>query len=109
MFVRLNPAQAEKLIKSGKIEVVDVRDEAEWAKGHVPGARQVSLASLREDARPHLRRDGVLFVCAGGVRSETAARLALEHGLTRVYSLVGGTQSWIKAGHPVATELPVAV
>lgn len=109
MFARVNPAEASKLLKSGKLEVIDVRDAAEWAKAHVPGARQVTLAQLREDARPHLRRDGVLFVCAAGVRSETAARLALDHGLTRVYSLVGGTQSWIKAGLPVATELQLAV
>ncbi|MBS2015436.1 MAG: rhodanese-like domain-containing protein [Deltaproteobacteria bacterium] len=109
MFARVNPSQAAKLLKSGAIEVIDVRDAAEWAKGHVPGARRVSLAELREDARQHLRRDGVLFVCAAGVRSETAARIALDHGLTKVYSLVGGTQSWIKAGHAVATELRVAV
>lgn len=109
MFARVNPDQAAKLLKSGKIEVIDVREAGDWAKAHVPGARQVTLAQLREDARPHLRRDGILFVCAAGVRSETAARIALEHGLTRVYSLTGGTQSWIKAGHPVASELPVAV
>jgi len=43
------------------------------------------------------------------VRSQTAARYATERGVTRVYSLTGGTQSWMKAGLPLANELSVAV
>jgi rhodanese-related sulfurtransferase len=109
MFVRVNPAQARALIEAGTVEVIDVRDPAEWSRGHVPGARLVSLAALRSDPRSNLLRDGVLFVCAGGVRSQTAARLAVEHGLTRVFSLTGGTQSWVKAGYDLTEELSVAV
>jgi rhodanese-related sulfurtransferase len=51
----------------------------------------------------------VLFVCAGGVRSQTAARAALEHGIRRVFSLAGGTLSWKKAGLPLEAPLAVAV
>ncbi|MBX3189621.1 MAG: rhodanese-like domain-containing protein [Labilithrix sp.] len=109
MFARVNPSEAQALIASGAVEVVDVRDPSEWARGHVPGARLCTLASLRAEPRANLPRDGVLFVCAGGVRSQTAARIASDFGLTRVYSLVGGTQSWVKAGLPLANELSVAV
>jgi rhodanese-related sulfurtransferase len=106
MVVRVNPEQARKLIDSGSVEVIDVRDPAEWARGHVPGARLVELAAVRS---ANLPSEGILFVCAGGVRSQTAARYALERGVTRVYSLTGGTQSWIKAGLPLTNELSVAV
>ncbi len=108
MVVRVNPEQARKLIDSGSVEVIDVREPAEWARGHIPGARLLELAKVRSEAAS-LPREGVLFVCAGGVRSQTAARHALERGVTRVYSLTGGTQSWIKAGLPLANELSVAV
>jgi rhodanese-related sulfurtransferase len=110
MFVPVKPRQAEELIASGSVEVVDVREVAEWQRGHIAGARPVTLAELRADQGGNLLpRDGVLFVCAGGVRSQTAARIAVELGLKRVYSLVGGTQSWGKAGLPLVTELSVAV
>ena len=109
MFVPVNPAEARKLIESGAVEVIDVRDPAEWARGHLPGARLSTLATVRSDPEASLPRDGVLFVCAAGVRSQTAARIAVEYGLKRVYSLVGGTQSWIKAGLPIAAELRYAI
>jgi len=109
MVIRVNPEQARKLIADGSVVVVDVREPAEWARGHIPEARLVELATVRADPRAVLPSEGVLFVCAGGVRSQTAARYATERGVTRVYSLTGGTQSWMKAGLPLANELSVAV
>jgi rhodanese-related sulfurtransferase len=108
MVVRVNPEQARKLIESGEVEVIDVREPAEWARGHVPEARLVELANVRSGAAT-LPSEGILFVCAGGVRSQTAGRYAEERGIKRVYSLTGGTASWIKAGLPLANELSVAV
>ena len=109
MVVRVNPQQARQLIESGSVQVVDVRDPAEWGRGHIAGASFVELATVRSDPQKSVPRDGVLFVCAGGVRSETAARHAIAAGATRVYSLVGGTSSWLKAGLPLVNELSVAV
>jgi rhodanese-related sulfurtransferase len=109
MVVNLTPQHAWELISKGEVEVVDVREPAEWEEGHVPGARLLPLAQLRSSGRKLLPEAGVLFVCAGGVRSQTAGRVALEQGITRVYSVIGGTASWIKAGLPLATPLPVAV
>jgi rhodanese-related sulfurtransferase len=108
MVVNVAPHRAQEMIARGEVEVVDVRAVSEWERGHVPGARLVSLEDVR--ATPaRLPREGVLFVCAGGVRSQTAARAALQHGIQRVYSLAGGTASWIKAGLPLAMPLDVAV
>lgn len=82
----------------GDFDVVDVREPSEWSTGHVPGARLVPLRDLRERPKAALPRDGVIFVCAAGVRSATAARLAVENGLSRVYNLNGGTRGWVRAG-----------
>lgn len=109
MVVRVNPVQARRLIDSGSVQVVDVREPSEWSRGHIPGAQFVELAAVRSDPGHAVPRDGILFVCAGGVRSETAARHAIASGATRVYSLIGGTSSWMKAGLPIVNELSVAV
>ncbi len=115
MVVNVTPQRAWELISKGEVEVVDVRDPAEWEQGHVPGARLMPLAVVRStlrtatSGRQSLPESGVLFVCAGGVRSQTAARVAMDHGIQNVYSVIGGTASWIKAGLPLAMPLDVAV
>ncbi len=108
MVVNVTPQRASEMIRTGEVEVIDVRAVTEWEGGHVPGARQLSLDEIRTNPRA-LPAGGVLFVCAGGVRSQTAARIAMEHGVQRVYSLTGGTLSWTKAGFPLTMPLDVAV
>jgi rhodanese-related sulfurtransferase/transcriptional regulator with XRE-family HTH domain len=96
------------LVAAGDLDIVDVREPDEWRTGHVPGARLVPLGELRADPRAKLPRDRVLFVCATGARSLTAASLAERAGLTEVYSLDGGTLAWARAGLPLeAPEAPV--
>lgn len=88
----------------GQLDVVDVREPREWSSGHLPGSRLVPLAKLRTAPKALLQRDGVIFVCAAGVRSQAAAKLAEANGLTHVYNLSGGTQSWVRAGLPLAHD-----
>lgn len=88
----------------GDVEIVDVRDPREWSGGHLPGARLVPLDRLRAAPKDSLTRDNVIFVCAAGVRSETAARLAEAQGLKNVYNLKGGTRGWSSAGLPLIKE-----
>jgi rhodanese-related sulfurtransferase len=110
MVKALTPQQANDLIALGDVDVVDVRELHEWTTGHLPGARHVPLDRLRANPRSELPRDGVLFVCAAGVRSQTAARLAEGLGLKLVYNLSSGTRGWVKAGLPLSCdELSVAV
>lgn len=104
MIKLLSPRQASERIARGDVEVIDVREPHEWLDGHLPGARLVPLAQIRNDPKAFLTRDGVIFVCAAGVRSETAARLALKSGLKDVYNLTGGTRAWSRAGLPVEHE-----
>jgi len=85
------------------VDFVDVRDEREWLSGHIPGTRNVPLDTLRADPDAYLSRDKpTVFICARGVRSLTAAKLAERLGFTRIYNLDGGTQAWAKAGFEVA-------
>jgi rhodanese-related sulfurtransferase/transcriptional regulator with XRE-family HTH domain len=108
MIQTLGPRDAEALIAAGGIDVVDVRDPRDWASGHVPGARSVPLEALRADPRGALPRDKVLFVCARGVRSLSAAKVAEELGLIEIYSLDGGTHGWESAGLSLESPAPSA-
>ena len=107
MVVSVTPQQAFELISHGDVEVIDVRNAEEWSAGYVAGVRLVPLPDLRSDPAAALAglagsgERGVLFVCAGGVRSQTTGRVALAYGLTRVYSVIGGMDSWERGDLPL--------
>ncbi len=94
-------SEAQELLARGGIDVVDVRETREWGGGHLPGSRNVPLGDVQRDAASKVPRDDVLFVCAHGVRSLTAAVAAQRAGRERVYSLEGGTAAWAAAGLPL--------
>lgn len=100
----VSPREAEALLASGGVDLIDVREPAEWSRGHLPGARLVPLGELKTEPRRHLPKDNVLFVCAKGGRSQQAGRVAEELGLTQVASLEGGTDAWAALG--LAIEVP---
>jgi rhodanese-related sulfurtransferase len=108
MVKPLSPLQANERIAQGGVEVIDVRDPHEWIDGHVPTARLVPLAEFRKNPKAALEHDGVIFVCAAGVRSEVAARLAAQSGFKEVYNLTGGTRAWLKAGLSLEHEPAVS-
>jgi rhodanese-related sulfurtransferase len=100
----VTPQQAKDLISQGNLDVVDVRELNEWTTGHLPGSRLVPLNRLRASPKAVLPRDGIIFVCAAGVRSQTAAKLAEATGLTEIYNLSGGTKGWANAGLPLVRD-----
>ena len=102
MVATLSPTEAAEMLSRDDVDVVDVRDENEWTNGHIAQARLVPLDQLRADPERALRkRDSILFVCAKGVRSLTAAKLAERLGFSKLYNLEGGTAGWAKAGFPL--------
>ena len=80
--------------------LIDVREPSEYARGHVPGARLVPLATV-PSALSDLPADRPLFViCEVGSRSAQAAAFLRHHGFD-ARNVEGGTQEWIAAGYPV--------
>jgi rhodanese-related sulfurtransferase len=82
--------------------VVDVRESAEYADGHVPGARSIPLAALAGQASRLPAGEPVYVICASGNRSKVGAELLTRAGLD-AYTVAGGTHGWIESGRPVAT------
>jgi hydroxyacylglutathione hydrolase len=92
--------EIQRLIDQG-YEVVDVREDWEWQKGHIPGARHVVLASLLANPMQHTFRDRSIFVCEVGERSAVASEMAVALGTSDVVNFRGGTKAWREAGLPL--------
>jgi rhodanese-related sulfurtransferase len=108
MVKTISPKQASERIAQGGVDVIDVRDAHEWIEGHIPTARPLPLGQLRRDPKALVpQASALIFVCAAGVRSESAARLAIQQGFKEVYNLTGGTRAWAKAGLALEHESAV--
>jgi rhodanese-related sulfurtransferase len=83
---------------------VDVRERAEYAEAHVPGAVLVPMGQLatRADELDATRR--VHVICASGNRSKAMTDLLRARGLDAV-SVAGGTKAWIASGRGVERGL----
>ena len=101
-FRDLKLDEIRKLIDEG-YEVVDVREDWEWKKGHLPGARHVVLNTILSNPTAQKFRDRTIFVCAVGERSAVAAEMAVALGVKDVVSFRGGTKAWKEAGLPLET------
>lgn len=102
-FREAQVGEIQHLIDDG-YEVVDVRDDWEWKKGHIPGARHVVLNDILKAPQAHRFRDRTVFVCAVGNRSAIASEMAVALGTKDVVNFRGGTDAWRKAGLPL--EMP---
>jgi glyoxylase-like metal-dependent hydrolase (beta-lactamase superfamily II)/rhodanese-related sulfurtransferase len=81
--------------------LVDVREPAEYERGHVPGARNVPQALLASQL-DELPRDRPLYViCESGGRSVHAAQFLMQSGFAAVHNVLGGTAAWRAAGRPL--------
>jgi rhodanese-related sulfurtransferase len=82
--------------------VVDVRDPAAYAEGHVPGALSMPLVTLGEQVDRLPAGEPVYVICGGGSRSKVGAEVLAKAGLDAC-SVAGGTRGWIETGRAVTT------
>lgn len=87
-----------------RYHVLDVRQPAEWAEGHAPGAQFITGAELtrRHDEVPRDRT--VLTVCGSGYRSSVAASYLRRQGHDDVVNLLGGMSAWLAEDLPIDTD-----
>lgn len=86
-----------------KCTLVDVRSQAEFAGGHVPGAVNIPLDQLAERKREVPADKPVVVICASGNRSKGGAKILADAGLKTVYNLKGGTLGWRLKSLPLKT------
>ncbi len=93
----------ERIAEGESILLFDVREESEFASGHLPGARSLGKGIIERDIEvvvPDCNQEIVLY-CGGGFRSALAADNLQKMGYTNVISMDGGYRSWKEAGLPI--------
>jgi hydroxyacylglutathione hydrolase len=88
-------------LRSGELAVLDVRSEAEWRAGHIPGAVNLMAGWLASRTDEVPGGGPLALVCATGYRSTVAASVLERAGCAEVFNLAGGMGAWQRAGLPM--------
>lgn len=95
-FKRISVSDAAALIEGGgdQVQVVDIRDEDSFRRGHIAGAFHLHNSNIQDyiqEADPELP---LLVCCYHGHMSQSAAAYLSEQGFRETYSLDGGFEAW---------------
>ena len=99
----LTPDAAVMLMNREKAVVVDVCEPAEFAAGHVTGAKNIPLSELESKLPGTVKNKALplILVCHSGARSSRAVASVKKLGFDNVHSMVGGMKAWRSANLPV--------
>ena len=97
---RRRAAAGERLI------LVDVREDHEWEKDHLPGALHLSRGIIERDVEQVFpdKSSPLVLQCGGGFRSALACDSLRKMGYTNLFSLAGGYRGWVEAGLPLEQD-----
>lgn len=102
-----NVPDVKRRIDAGeKFVLVDIREDHEWANGHIPGAIHLGKGIIERDIEkqapdPNTR---LILYCGGGFRSALAAENLQKMGYRHVESMDGGWRGWLEAGLPTVKD-----
>ena len=102
-----NVPDVKRRIDTGeKLILVDVREDNEWAKGHLPGAVHMGKGVIERDIEQQVPDPTTKLVlyCGGGFRSALVADNLQKMGYTNVESMDGGWRGWTEAGLPTVRD-----
>ena len=94
-------AETQARMASGaRVRVIDVREESEWAAGHVAGAEYIGKGVIERDIEGKVpdKQEEVILYCGGGYRSLLAGDALRQMGYTNVASMADGWRGWTAAG-----------
>lgn len=99
----LSPTQAVLLINREKAHIVDVRSPEEFSTGHLIGAKNIALDTLQASLGKTIsdKKRPLILVCASGMRSQKAQKIATQLGFEQAHSLSGGLKIWQEANLPL--------
>jgi hydroxyacylglutathione hydrolase len=96
-------------LKSGGVQILDVRREPEWDAGHIDGANWWPLDNFRVSPPEMDHKASIAVHCKGGYRSMIASSLLQRAGFKNVINVVGGFDAWQQAKLPTVSAKPVGV
>jgi rhodanese-related sulfurtransferase len=96
----------QMLDRRTSFQLIDVREESEWANGHLPRARHLSKGIIERDIEAIIpdQNAQIVLYCGGGFRSALAADNLRKMGYTNVASMDGGWRGWTEAGLAVEKD-----
>src|SRR3982751_1460354 len=85
-----------KLDRGEKFHLIDVREESEWAAGHLPHAEYLGRGIIERDIETKIPDTNaqIILYCGGGFRSALAAENLQKMGYSNVFSMDGGYRGW---------------
>lgn len=97
------PMAATQLVNHEDALILDVREDSEYAEGHILNSTHIPLGSLKLKLSQleKYRERPIIVGCRSGNRSAHACRLLKQEGFSRVYNLQGGILAWQNANLPV--------
>jgi rhodanese-related sulfurtransferase len=99
----VGPSEAVTLINRKDAVVLDVREQGEFARGHITNARHVPEKELAERVKEleKIKTKPVIVSCASGRRATAVAETLRKQGFADVVALRGGISAWQQAGMPL--------
>jgi len=101
-FKNISVADLVAMQQQGNFRLIDVRTDAEVARGRIPRGDSLPLHLLPLRLGELDKAATTVFYCQMGGRSAQAAAFADANGFSDVYNLQGGITAWAHAGLPVA-------
>ncbi len=93
-FVNVTPAEAEALITSNAVTVIDVREPYEFEAGRIPSAKLIPIDKLPAALGTLNRDESYLLLCSRGGRSARGAALMVRNGFKTTKNMRGGMEAW---------------
>ncbi len=99
---QVGPQEAVMLFNHEDALVLDVREQSEWADGHIAQAKHIPLGKLKDRTKELEKYKGkpIIAVCRSGNRSGHACGLLKKAGFENLHNLAGGMSAWDQAGLP---------
>ncbi|OGO91593.1 MAG: thiosulfate sulfurtransferase [Coxiella sp. RIFCSPHIGHO2_12_FULL_42_15] len=94
MYQQLTYQEAKELLHKTEVIVIDVRDQASYEAEHITGATHLSVAELNDFCKNTDSQTPILVYCYHGISSQSVAQYLIDQGFSKVYSLMGGFESW---------------
>ena len=83
--------------------VLDVREDGEFADGHVPNVHHIPLGQLPDKFHLIPKEEKIFVICRSGARSQSGADYLIGQGYDAI-SVAGGTMGWISSGREVSFD-----
>ncbi len=93
--------QAAAALKARKdVLLIDVREDWEYAQGHIPNVKHIPLGELSSRLAEIPKNKAVILTCRSGSRSAKAFSMLRQNGYDNTHNMAGGFMAWQKSGYP---------